>query len=91
MREILLILLLHKQAHDKTGISESLHAYINRARLILHVGWAYFQEKYHNSRKYTHPPSLGSHLSSLPMGIFSRDCSNYTLNRHKLHLLLLVK
>ena len=34
MREILLILLLHKQVHDKTDISESLHAYINRARLI---------------------------------------------------------
>ena len=26
------LLLLHKQAHDKSGIAESLHAYINRAK-----------------------------------------------------------
>ena len=46
------LLLLHKQAHDKRGITESLHAQS--------VRWAYFQEKYHNSRKYTHPPLLGA-------------------------------
>ena len=27
-------------------------------------------EKYHNSQKYAHPPSLRSHLSSLPMGVY---------------------
>jgi len=34
---------LHNQAHDKRGIVESLH-----------VRWAYFQEKYYNSHKYTY-------------------------------------
>ena len=48
---------LHKQVHDKRGIAESLQAYITRARLTeLRVRWVYFQEKYHNSRKYAHPP-----------------------------------
>ena len=52
------LLLLHKQAHDKRGIAESLHAQITRARLL--VRWAYFREKYHNSRKYAHLPLLGA-------------------------------
>ena len=56
MREILLIwLLLQKHAHDKTGISESLHAYINKVRLIA-CGVGISSREYHNSRKYTDPP-----------------------------------
>ena len=36
------------------------------------VRWAYFREKYHNSQIRS-PPSLRSHLSSLPHGcIFER-------------------
>ena len=34
------LLLLYKQAHDKRGIAESLHAHMNRTRLC--VMWAYF-------------------------------------------------
>ena len=64
------MLLLHKQEHDKRGIAESLHVYINKARLtrvrwvyyvyinkarLTHVRWAYFREKYHYTRKYAHP------------------------------------
>ena len=48
---------LHKQVHDKRDIAELLQAYITRARLTeLRVRWVYFQEKYHNSQKYAHPP-----------------------------------
>lgn len=38
------------------------------------VRLTYFWEKHHNSRKCTHPPPLGSSLSSPPMGVFLRDC-----------------
>ena len=56
MREILLIwLLLQKHAHDKKGISESVHAYINRARVIT-CGVGVSSRECHNSRKYTDPP-----------------------------------
>ena len=66
------MLLLHKQPHDKRSITESLQAYITRARLS--VRWVYFQEKYYNSQNYAYPPPpLKSHLSLLFMGVFSKD------------------
>ena len=45
-----------------------LHAHITKARQ-LRVRWMYFEEKYHNSRKYPTPLPL----TSLPMGILSID------------------
>ena len=42
----------------------------------LHVRWVHFREKYHNSRKYTHPPiPLRNHLSLSSVSVFSRDYS----------------
>ena len=38
------------------------------------MGWAYFRERWF--LKIRPPPSLSSHLGSLPMGIFSRAYSN---------------
>ena len=40
---------LHKQAHDKRGIAESLHPYINRTRLIACKVGIFFKKKYGNS------------------------------------------
>ena len=40
------------------------------------LGWAYFQER--GFSKICPPPSLSCHLSSLPMGIFSRAYSTST-------------
>ena len=78
------LLLLHKQAHDKRSIAESLEAYINRDRLSVCEVF-FFSEKYRNSgstyidfipiflsRKYT-PPPFEELLSLLLMGVFSRD------------------
>ena len=31
------LLLLYKQVHDKRGVAESLHVYINRARLGMYM------------------------------------------------------
>ena len=47
------LLLLHKQAHDKSGIAECLHGYVNRLTAC-DVG--VFSREYHNSRKYSHSP-----------------------------------
>ena len=55
-------LLLYKQARDKKGIEESMHVYINRARLTAWE-WAYFQEKYH---KATPTPFFEEPLNFIP-------------------------
>ena len=75
------LLLLHKQAHDKRSIAESLEAYINRDRLSVCEVF-FFSEKYRNSgstyidfipiflsRKYT-PPPLRSYLVCYPWEYF---------------------
>ena len=54
--DTIIMLLLHKQVHDKRSIVKALHAYINRARLTVCVRWAYFWAKYHNS--WNTPTSL---------------------------------
>ena len=52
------LLLLCNHAHDKRGTAESRHAQITRAKLTAcEVG---VFSRYHNSRKYTHPPLLGA-------------------------------
>jgi len=43
------------------------------------MGWAYFRER--GFLKLHPPPSLSSHLSSSPMGVFSRDCGTYSYTR----------
>ena len=71
------LLLLHKQAHDKRGIAESLHAQITRARLtVCEVG--VFSREISQLSKIHPPPSFSSHLSSLPMGVFLRDYGTCT-------------
>ena len=66
------LLLLHKQVHDKRGIAESLHAQMTRARLTAcKVG--VFSREISQLSKIHPPPSFRSHLSSSPMGVFSRD------------------
>ena len=65
------MLLLHKQPHDKRSITESLQAYITRARLS--VKWVYFQEKYYNSQNYAYPPPFEKPLKFIVHGrIFKR-------------------
>ena len=74
------LLLLRKQAHDKRGIEESLHAQITRARLTAcEVG--VFSREIHVSQlsKIRPPPSFRSHLSSSPMGVLSRDYGTLVL------------
>jgi len=46
------LLLLYKQAHDKKGIEESMHVYINRARL---TAWEVGIFSREISRRYAHP------------------------------------
>ena len=54
------LLLLHKQAHDKRGIAESLHAQITRARLTAcEVG--VFSREISQLEKIRPPPSFRSH------------------------------
>ena len=54
-------LLLHKQVHDKRGIAESLHAYINMAGLTApEVG--IFSEEISQLVRIYPSPSLRSHL-----------------------------
>ena len=72
------LLLLRKQVHDKSGIAESLHVQITRARLTAcEVG--VFSREISQLSKICPPPSFRSHLSSLPMGVFSRD---YSISLH---------
>ena len=80
------LLLLHKQVHDKRSIAESLEAYINRDRLavcevcvffLYHNLWKYIYRFHSNiSLKKITPPPFEELLSLLPMGVFSRDCSD---------------
>ena len=57
---------------DKSGIEESLHVQITRARLTAcEVG--VFSREISQLSKIHPPPSFRSHLSSSPMGVFSRD------------------
>ena len=46
------LLLLYKQAHDKKGIEETMHVYINRARLATWEVGVFSREI---SQRYTHP------------------------------------
>ena len=62
---------LHKQAHDKRGIAEPLHAQITRARPTACEVGVFLREL--STLKNTPTPSFRSHLSSSPMGLFSRD------------------
>ena len=50
------------------------YMYISRVRLtgMWGVRWVYFQEKYHNSRKYTHPPLWGATWVYHPWTHFER-------------------
>ena len=66
------LLLLRKQVHDKRGIAESLHAQITRARLTACEVGVFSREISQLSKIRPHP-SFRSHLSSSPMGVFSRD------------------
>ena len=60
------LLLLHKQAHNKRSIAESLHAYITTARLtVCELG--VFSDKYHNS-----PHSFRRSLSLSPICVLLR-------------------
>ena len=69
------LLLLRKQAHDKRGIAESLHAQITRARLTAcEVG--VFSREISQLSKIRPPPTFRSHLSLSPMGVFSKDYGN---------------
>ena len=71
------LLLLHKQVQNKSDIEESLHAYINKARISAYeVG--IFLRKNHNIIPLP-LPSLRSHLSSSPMGIFSQHDQSSSL------------
>ena len=77
MKADTILLLLHKQVHDKRGIAEgtaeSLYAYITRARLTAcEVG--VFSREISQLSKICPLPSFRSHLhvSLLAMGIFSR-------------------
>ena len=75
-----------KQAHDKRGIAESLHAQLTRARLIAcEVG--VFSREISQLSKIRPPLSLGSHLSSSPMGVFSRDYGSHCQLKNK-HIFL---
>ena len=66
------LLLLRNQVHDKRGITGSLHAQITRARLTAcEVG--VFSREISQLLKIRAPPTFRSHLSSSPMGVFSRD------------------
>ena len=84
------LLLLHKQAHDKRSIAESLEAYINRARLsVCEVFFFFFLRniatlevhisisfQYFSRENIPPTPPFEELLSLLPMGVFSRDCSD---------------
>ena len=63
---------ISQQVHDKRGIEESLHVQIIRARLnACEVG--IFSREISQLSKICPLPSFRSHLSSSPIGIFSRD------------------
>ena len=64
------LLLLRKQAHDKTGIAESLHVKITKARL---TACEVFSREMSQLSKIRPPPSFRRHLTSSPMGVFLRD------------------
>ena len=73
------LLLLSKQAHDKRGIAESLHAQITRPRLTAcEVGVHVFSREISQLSKICPPPSFMSHLGSSPMGVFLRDYGSRT-------------
>ena len=75
------LLLLHKQVHDKKGIAELLHGLTtNRAKLA-----GIFIQISH-LLKICPPPSLRRHLSSLPIGVFSRDYSTCALLAFDMYL-----
>ena len=44
------LLLFYKQAHDKRGIAEPLHAYLDMARQTI------FERNITTLKKYAHPP-----------------------------------
>ena len=60
------LLLLHKQAHDKSGIAECLHGCVNRLTAC-DVG--VFSREYHNSWNYT--PTL---LFEKPLKFVAYEC-----------------
>ena len=63
------LLYLHKQAHAKRDIAESLHAYTNWARLTACEVGVFSREISWLLKR--HPPSsFSNHLNLLPMGVF---------------------
>ena len=82
------LLLLYRQVHDKRGIAESLLAKLARARLTA-CEMGVFLREISQLSKICPPPSFRSHLSSSPMGIFSRDyCTVYLLDNDLLYRLV---
>ena len=70
------LLLLHKQALDKKGIVESLHGYMTwniQSAHACEVGGFWKVGVLSQLSKMHPPPSLRSHLNSLPMGVFSSN------------------
>ena len=73
--------LLHKQVHDKRGIAESLHAYINTAGLAASE-LGIFSEEISQLLRIHPSPSLRSHLhvSSSLIGDNDSFCTRYSIN-----------
>ena len=68
------LLLLHKQMHDKWSVAESQQACVHKLTAC-EVG--VFSRKISQLSKIRPPLSLRSSLSSLPMGVFSRDYGTF--------------
>ena len=68
------LLLLHKQAHDKKGIAESLHVHTNRAWLIACEVGVFLREN-HNSQKYASPSPLWGATSVHHQGVVTPICA----------------
>ena len=68
-------LLLHKQAHDQSGFAESLHVYINRARLTACEVGEISREISHS--KIVHQPPLVEEPCLSLMGVFWRAYGIY--------------
>ena len=70
------LLSLHKQAHDKRGIAESLYVCITRARLTA-CEVDVFSTEISQLLKISLPLTSKSYYSSSPMGVLLRDYGIY--------------
>ena len=66
------LLLLHKQTHDKRNIEESLHAYINRARLTVCGGGCIFERSITTLKNMPSPLREGATKLYCPWEYFER-------------------